>query len=99
MQYEIELVKGKWLWLKDIWINRLYAWFNWPRPLWIKLTSSLQQGYKLMVGETELNCFIGDSTQPIRFNAEWLPLFQLVIEIPWMTIWALTQYNLKLTLE
>lgn len=99
MEYNIELAKGKWLWTKDIDLNKIYCWVNWPMSLWQHLFRTTNPVMKLVVWDTELPCFLWDSTTNVRLANNDKTLVQLMIDIPIVTVWALLVNDLKLIIN
>ena len=99
MQYEVELSKWKWLILKDMELWHIWIWINWPWILWNSLITKMKQSMKLIVWDSELNCWLWDSTQPIRINDQWNTLIHLLVEIDPIVSWVLLVNNLKLNLS
>ena len=99
MEYNVQLAKGKWLWLKDMDLNNIYIWVNWSTQLWINLFSRWNAWMKLMCWETELDCFMGDSTQPFRWTNDDTVLLQLMVNIEPIVVWALLTNELILIIN
>lgn len=96
MEYNVQFAKGKWLGTKDIDIWKIYIWVNWPTQLGMELFRWTNRPMKLIVWDTELVCFIWDSTQPFRGTSDDSTLVQLMVEVQPLVAWALLTGNLKL---
>ena len=99
MEFPIEIAKWKWIWTKDIDLNKIYIWVNWSKQLWIELFKSHTDWMSIKVGDTELICYIWDSTTPFRWTNDDSVLLQLMVEINPMVIWVLLTNDLILTIN
>jgi len=98
MNHKIQLAKWKWIWTKDIDLNKVHIWVNWPTKLWQELLW-WNKTMKLIVWDSILDCYLWDSTTPIRWTNNDDVLIQLMIDIEPILIWALLSHELTLIVQ
>jgi len=98
MEFKIQLAKGKNLWTKDIILNKVYIYINWPKEMWYKLTEQ-NLIIKLRVWDTDLVTYLWDSSTPIRFNQDSIALVHLMVDVNPIVVWMLLVNKLTLIIE
>lgn len=97
MEFQVQLAKGKGMGLKDIDLNKVYIWINWPIKLGQILLWKIVP-MELKIGDSNVTCYLWDSTTPIRWTNNEDILIQLVIDIDPLLIWAILSNDLFLIL-
>lgn len=94
---QVQLARGKGIGTKDADLNKIWIWVNWPIRLWQMLLWNTTP-MKLKIGDSEVNCYIWDSTTPIRWTNNQDVLIQLMVDIEPILIGAMLTNDLFLIL-